>query len=290
MALTPCIVGEYKLMYRPGGDRFPGPDSDHLKAGQWYDDWIANDHSFVRDREGVWHGFGIISPACPGLHEGAWMSFHITSPPSSTGVQLGEPWTEHPKVLTPADRSEERKELYAPYVVERDGRYYMFYGPHEMRLAVSDDLFHWELQGPQFAQDGVTRDPCVVRIDGVYHMVYTAGQSVFLRTSRDLLEWTDPPKEVYRMDRDGLPESPVLVERDGEFYLFWCIYDGTNTAYDNRTFVFRSHTPDDFTRADPLPMLLAHCPELIEDDTGQWYISSAEWPARGISLARLAWD
>ena len=81
----------------------------------------------------------------------------------------------------------------------------------------------------------------------------------------------------------------MMLEHEGQFYPFWTIYDGTHGPYDNRTYVFRSDTPADFHNAEEVATLLAHCPELIEDEDGQWFISSAEWPTRGVSMARFEW-
>ena len=293
MTKPPRIISDFRPIYVPAGDRFPGPDSERLQTGQWYDDWVPNDHSFIRGADGIWHAFGITAPYTPPprIHEGEWMSFHISSPKSTVRESLEHGlWQEHSKVLTPADRPGEKKEFYAPFVVAREGVYHMFYGPTDIRLATSADLFDWEPQGTCFTQTGGARDPWITVIDGVYHMVYIAHHSLFLRTSRDLREWSDPPVEIFRMKVKGSPESPMMLEHEGSFYLFWTIHDGTHGSYDNRTFVFRSHTPDDFCDAEELGMMLAHCPELLQDDDGQWYISSAEWPKRGVSLAEFAWD
>jgi len=82
----------------------------------------------------------------------------------------------------------------------------------------------------------------------------------------------------------------MMIEMDGAFYLFWTIHDGTHGNWDHRTFVFRSDRPDDFREAEEVAMLDAHAPELVRDADGEWFISSVEWPIRGVSLARLAWE
>ena len=91
------------------------------------------------------------------------------------------------------------------------------------------------------------------------------------------------------MRRPGVPESPMIIERRGWFYLFWTLYDGDNGSYDNRTFVYVSRTPYDFSAAEEVGMLLTHAPELIQDEEGGWFITSAEWPRRGVSIAPLEW-
>ena len=85
-------------------------------------------------------------------------------------------WEQLPHVLPPAERPNERHELYAPFAIERDGLFYLFYGPTEMRLATSPDLFHWQAQGVLFGGEEGARDPCVLWLDGRYVMVYIAGR------------------------------------------------------------------------------------------------------------------
>lgn len=284
--MIPVIAGEFVPIYVPQGDVFPGPDSKTLKAGQWYDSWVPNDHSFIRGPDGFWHGFGCTDPA----DEAYWLAFHIVSPAGTLRESMRPAaWKESAKVLTPAERPGERREVYAPFVIERSGMYYMFYGPTDIRVAVSKDLFHWKPLLTCFTHnEGCARDPHVSLINGVYHLVYMAGCSVFLRTSPDLLSWPDPSVEIFRLKGRGVPESPLLIEYDGLFYLFWTIWD-KSCSYDNRTFVFRSDRPDNFQNADELPQIAAHAPELMQDNDGQWYITSAERPYRGISMAKLEW-
>ncbi len=288
--LIPGISGEYSHIYEPEPDVFPGPDSENLKAGQLIEDWIPNDHTFVKDPEGRWHAFGITGPETPKNHEAEWQAFHIVSEPGPVGDLMNrEAWTEHPKVLPASERPGERKDLWAPFVVERNGLYHMFYGPCEMRRAVSEDLFEWRPRGAVFEQEGHARDPWIVDIGDLWHMVYVAGTDLYVRTSRDLKEWSADPVKVFSMPRPGSPESPMLVEYEGLYYLFWTIYDGQNGPYDNRTYVYCSDDPLDFSQSQELTMLSAHAPELI-NDSGQWFISSVERPRRGLSLASLVWE
>ena len=52
----------------------------------------------------------------------------------------------------------------------------------------------------------------------------------------------------------------------------------------------RSETPTDFMSAPVIAEIDSHAPELICAEDGQWYISSVEWPHRGVSLAPLEWE
>ena len=125
--------------------------------------------------------------------------------------------------------------------------------------------------------------------NGEYIMVYVAGHSVWARTSTDLEDWSGEPREIFRMSRPGAPESPVLVSRDDTFYLFWCIYDGTHGPYDRRTFVYASDDPLDFHNCEPISTFAAHAPEAFQDEDNDWFVSSVEWPHRGLSIAPLKW-
>jgi beta-xylosidase len=282
-APVPSVAGPWRTIYEPQGRVFPGPDGQTLRAGAYYHDWTPNDHTFIQDRSGLWHAFGITGPASEILHEAEWQAFHITGQPDMAS------WREHKLALPPQERPGDRKDLWAPFVAQKDGLYRMFFGPERMAHAVSEDLFAWRMLPPIFEQEGAARDAWVTRINGLYHMVYVAHDSIWLRTSQNLTEWAEKPRRVFQMRRAGSPESPMLIPHAGLYYLFWTIYDGTNTAYDNRTFVYVSTEPGDFSQAPELTMLEAHAPEVFIDN-GRWFISSAEWPVRGVSLARLTWQ
>ena len=58
----PSIVGPYVTVYRPLGDRYPGPDTPQLKAGQFYPDWVPNDHAIIKGSDERWHAIGITHP------------------------------------------------------------------------------------------------------------------------------------------------------------------------------------------------------------------------------------
>lgn len=291
MSTVPAPEGAFIQIYQPRPDVFAGPDGPSLKAGQRYDDWIPNDHTFVQGPDGRWHCFGITGPDSPHIHEAEWQAFHVTSPTADFAASVsGGLWEEHPKVLTPAERPGERNELWAPFVYEHGGVYHMFYGPLEMRRAVSKDLFHWEPKGAVFSQEGHARDPWIHRVADTFHMVYVAGNSVFLRTSRDLVHWSEAPTLLHECTPPAVPESPMVVRYEDAYYLFWTIHDGANGNWDNRTYVFRSERPDAFVGAEAITMFKAHAPELVRLGDGRWFVSSVEWPVRGVSVAPLAWN
>lgn len=300
---VPELAGAYVGVYAPAPDVYPGPDSEQFRAGRRYARWVANDHCFVKGPDDCWHAFGITHPQPAGyspphfggdVHEAEWLLFHAVAPPGRLNDHLRPgAWRDAAKVLAPGDRSGEIAECHAPYIVAHDGRYLMVYGPDPLRLAISDDLYHWQPAGALFHQPGGARDPHLLWHDGRYVLSYCTRSAVFARWSTDLRTWSAEPVELHRLHRGGDPESPCIVARDGWFYLFYCLYDAddqVNGAYDYRTFVHRSADPLDFRDAPCVAQLPAHAPEVVCDEDGDWYLSSVEWPRRGVSLARLTWE
>ena len=62
-------------------------------------------------------------------------------------------------------------------------------------------------------------------------------------------------------------------------------------AYQHKTYVLNSDNTLDFGTDDEkkVTILNAHAPEIFQDEEGQWYISSVEWPNRGVSVDKLEW-
>ena len=108
-------------------------------------------------------------------------------------------------------------------------------------------------------------------------------------TSKDLLDWS-PAQTILQM----APESPSLVCFDGTFYLFVCGWNGiwdhktVQGAYQHQSCVYQSDDPLEFD-GRAVAHLESHAPEIFQGEDGQWYISSAEWPERGVSIATLEW-
>ena len=300
---SPQIAGPYVRVYIPGEDIFPGPDSKHFRAGRSYAEWVPNDHAIVKGPDDCWHLFGITHPKPTGfkppaydpatVHEAEWLLFHAVAPKGKLKECLTEgSWRDAPKVLSPLVRPAEIHECHTPFVIQKDGIYQMVYGPASFRLATSKNLYDWKPAGAMFSQEGSSRDPSVFFYNGQYGMAYVGNNAILARMSRDFRHWSSTPTEIFRMHRGGDPESPSIVERNGQFYLFYCLYDGKdeiNGAYDYRTFVYRSSNPLDFKNAPLVAELKAHASEVFQDEDGDWFISSVEWPCRGVSIAPLRW-
>lgn len=295
---TPRIDGEYVTVYRPARDRFDGPDTTELKAGRWYDDWVPNDHAILKGRDGRWHAFGITHPltSTDRVHEGEFQSFHAAAPIGPLkDVLLDGAWKDLPKVLPPSERPGEILPNHAPTIVEKDGLYHMIYGPSPIRLATSTDLIEWTPKGALFHERSGARDPSVMLWEGMYYMVFCTEDRVGIRTSNDLLDWSES-RTLLRMKAGVAPESPSMVRFEGSYYLFVCGWNGiwdrktVQGAYQHQSYVYRSDDPLQFDVAKEVAQLESHAPEVFQGEDGQWYISSAEWPRRGVSIARLIWE
>ena len=293
--LIPAIAGDYVTVYRPGGDRYPGPDTPGLEAGQWYDRWVPNDHGFAVGPDGRRHVFGITHPLTSPerVHDGEYQSFHAMAPPGRLSEVIRDgTWADLPKVLTAPERPGEPPEQHSPCIARLETTYHMFYGPNHMRLATSADLMSWTPRGTVFEAGGSARDPSLLQIDSTYLMTYCIDDRVEARTTQDLWNWSEP-RTVLRMPTGIAPESPCLIAHNGTFYLFVCGWDGdwdgtsVQGAYQHQTWVYQSDDPARFARE--VATLQAHAPEVIRSEDGRWYISSAEWPQRGVSLAELVW-
>jgi beta-fructofuranosidase len=196
--------------------------------------------------------------------------------------------------LPPGERPGEKPENHAPYIIKRDDLYYMVYGPTPIRYAVSEDLLKWTPRGPLGnAPEG--RDPNVLFWDETYYLVVCGVHDVRIATSKDFAEWSPHPP-ILIMNQGVDPESPSLVRHNDTFYLFVCGWNGVwdrkelQGAYQHVTYVYRSDNPFKFDLQDNVTTINAHAPEVLQDKQADWYISSVEWPHRGVSMARLVWE
>ncbi|MFC7929417.1 family 43 glycosylhydrolase [Streptomyces cinereoruber] len=254
-----------------------------------------NDHTLIKARN-RWHLFSIVGNSAPrgeSPDSGAETAFAHASAPTPHG-----PWTPHADALTvdPAYHGEEH--LWAPHVVEADGRFWMFYAAGgqngaAINLATSTDLFAWtrEPSGPLF-RGLVARDPMVLRVGGEWAMYYTelsrpgGHHIVACRRSADLLHWGEPDTVFTDASTDAtvsVTESPYVVERDGWYYLFI----GPRGGYEG-TDVLASRDPYGFDPAGYAGHVPGHAVEAVADGDA-WYVTAAGWFRQGLYLAPLKW-
>jgi len=293
----PAISGEYVHIYKPKGDIYNGPNSNELKQGKYYKTWIPNDHCFIKDDRDFWHLFGITHPktSISAIHEGEVMSFHAIAPQGAFKQTLKKRnWKDIPKVLTPDKRPGDLPDLYAPTCLKKSGTYHLIWGPTApLRYATSKDLYNWNYQG-MLKNTPENRDPDVLFFDGKYYLITCGLYCINIATSDDFINWTPHDPIISRSDSVDF-ESPKLIRYNGTFYLFACAWDNSkwdrksiSGAYQHITYVYQSDNIFKFSQS-PITQINAHAPEIMQDEDGDWYISSAEWPNRGVSVAKLIW-
>ena len=261
--------------------------------------WYINDHCFIQDRDGLWHLFGITheDPFDPADEDDF---AHATAK-----TLLQQPWDKLPFALSVAPEAPWREEhLWAPYVIEHDGLYYMFYcagdadhSKYKLHLATSPDMKLWTRhpENPMVVDGYDARDPYLMRHGGKWLMYYTANSKpeggnhiVALVESDDLLHWSE--RRVVYTDTEsgtfgGPTESPFVVQRGDKYYLFI----GPRGGYDG-TDVLVSDTPYEWKVENLVGHIPSHAAEVVRDDKGGWWVSRAGWDRRGVYLAPLTWN
>ncbi len=214
--------------------------------------------------------------------------------------------------------------LQAPFVLRFEDLYYMFYGSgFYIALATSRDgkafqreaMAHGsgmfaEPMGIHEPRSGTyvpthARDPMVLQGGDLFYCYYTAHpevdgdntknnkESVYLRTSVDLREWSDSVQVRHggsAGNTSGTAECPFVVyhEESDYYYLF------TTQVYadEPETRVYRSRDPAYFGIDEDEGFLVGElpvaAPEIIRHGD-QWYVAALLPDLQGIRMARLQW-
>lgn len=279
----PVITGEWKVLFRPEN------------CGDY-----VNDHTIAKGSDGKWHLYG-----CTSFSAGPYMERYFAH---GVGETLDCEMQE-------VGRSIDKGTLaWSPCVTEKDGNYYMIYGPSPTQLAVSFDMFEWFGYPIKMLKEpimGAHRDHFVLKITDGKYLLYVSGiynkrGAISVFSSSDLLEWTfekfalSSGESAPLQPGWGAMESPFVVKKDDWYYLFVTYTDCRNENYNN-TLVFASKDPLSFGEYDgsqkgarPIARVSAHAPEILEEN-GEYYITTCGWrskptPHKGaVSIAKLEW-
>ncbi len=170
-------------------------------------------------------------------------------------------WKKHTHVLDTASVSWARQALWAPSVVEKDGKYYFFFGANDLQRKGS---VYWDEKnkvnqtggigiavaenpgGPykdylgkplidDFHNDAQPIDQFVYRdTDGQYYMFYGGWRKCNLvKLNNDFtgfIPWEDGT--IYKdITPENYVEGPVLFQRKGKYYFMWSEGGWTNGTY-----------------------------------------------------------
>lgn len=162
-----------------------------------------------------------------------------------------ETWDISPPCLHSAQGAPwERGGLYKSYLLEHEGRFYLFYNAknrdkwpwgEQTGLATSDDLLHWERHpdspvlrvGEKGAFDDLfASDPVVLRRGNTWVMFYYGNCSDGhardgVAFSDDLVRWDKAPGPILDVGPEGSLDSryahkPGIIHHDGQLYHFYC--------------------------------------------------------------------
>ena len=149
-------------------------------------------------------------------------------------------WTKHERVLEQKNIPWLRQALWAPAILEKDGRYYLFFGANDVHegeiggigVAVSDKpegpykdalgrpLIGEIVNGAQPIDQFVFRDD-----DGQYYMYYGGWRHCNMcKLSDDLLSivpWEDGQKFHEVTPSESYVEGPFMMKRGGKYYFMW---------------------------------------------------------------------
>jgi beta-xylosidase len=149
-------------------------------------------------------------------------------------------WTRHPHVLDARAVPWVKKALWAPAIVDKDGKYYLFFAANDIHsdrevggigVAVADrpqgpfrDLLGKPLVGA-FHHGAQPIDPGVFRDDdGSYYLLYGGwGHLVIARLRPDFTGFEPLPdgSTFKEITPDHYVEGPMMFRRGGKYYLMW---------------------------------------------------------------------
>lgn len=139
-----------------------------------------------------------------------------------------------PQLLNPkGDTPEEALgRMIDPYILEHDGRYYLFFKQNGVSVSRSDDLVRWEFLGHT---DG-GENACVIRQNDEFLLIHSPQNGIAFSRSKDLQTWT--PSGITTLGQDQWPwaedritagfaiEAPEWVDR--KYLLF---FHGSRKVY-----------------------------------------------------------
>lgn len=309
--LKPVIEGNWLIGPNP---RDLDPEVQNIiTPGQYRAGQEVVDHHIWRDSQEKWRLWACIRNTKVGRVFVGWVSDDLeTADWRCLGVVMRRDKNAGESLADHGDRVDGEK-LQSPFVIFENNLYYMFYGGGEadeaqyhkvcsICLATSTDGFTFTRHKNEYGDavlfygPGPARDPCLIKIDGLWHLYYSGGETGFLapnkdyvRTSQDLVHWSASREVCWGGsvgDDSTSAECPHVVYRSGYYYLF-----RTDDYPTGRTFVFRSEDPYDFGLDNDkclMGQIDVAAAEMVVDGAKE-YISSNKDVYGGVRLHHLNW-
>lgn len=149
-------------------------------------------------------------------------------------------WTKHSHILDTANVKWARRAVWAPAIVEKQGKYYLFFGANDIQnnsepggigVAVADNpagpfkdylgkpLIDAFYNGAQPIDQFVFRDT-----DGQYYIIYGGWQHCNIAKLKDDFTGLVPGGDgaIYKkITPEGYVEGPLMFKRNGRYYFMW---------------------------------------------------------------------
>ncbi len=247
------------------------------------------DHAIIK-KDDLWHLIYIRGQAGTNWPDFPQSDFGHAVSHDLVNWQLKEP------VLQTLEDGFDTYQVWAPHIIEHDNKYWIFYtgvtdsATQATCLATSEDLYHWERNegNPLFnslpwgywdeSHWSDCRDPMILKEGDTFYCYYTAARMLAdeqyeycmgISSSQDLINWQDEGFRRLENTLETPPESPFVVKKNGEFYLFY-------TNYKHGIVYVRSPDPLHGWTEDPDdPQSIisgVSASEIIQED-GKWYIT-----------------
>jgi len=225
-------------------------------------------------------------------------------------------WEIQKPVLQCPPEGWDQYQVWAPHIIERNGLYYIFYAGENKHvsqaicLATSPDLFNWKRydQNPVITSGAWglwdstkwsdCRDPVILQDGNNYYCYYTAARMspetsqqencLGISSSTDLLHWKDEGFIRVEHSLNTPPESPFVLKRNNQYYLFY-------TSYKYGTVYLTSKDPvKGWTELPVEKMVLMSgiSASEIYEDNGKWYMSYISHQKNGLhffEIRELVW-
>lgn len=268
------------------------------------------DHAIIK-KDDLWHLIYI-----RGIAATNWPEFPLSNFGHAISSDLVN-WQVEKPVLEVLKDGFDTYQVWAPHIISHQDKYWIFYtgvtdsATQAICLATSDDLFHWERheKNPLFtslpwghwdeSHWSDCRDPMILKEGDTFYCYYTAGRMVpdteqfeyclGISSSKDLIHWKDEGFRRLVHTLDTPPESPFVVKKNGEFYLFY-------TNYTHGIVYLKSSDPIGAWQEDPDdPHTIisgVSATEIIEEN-GRWYITLISHMKNGLhffEIRELIWN